>query len=146
MTEIENATWADLSGPEIRRFGAAAWIFVHYLAVGGTEEARSDLFKMLKVASSGRLPAVIKFPITRFEDSFRDYALKAFPSKRTANVFVQELGRLPMPTPMRPLAPRSGLAEVRAIHTAPLDRIISATTASDWLDPCIYIPARESIG
>lgn len=98
LGELETATWADMGGPETRRHYATAWAFVHYMAVGGTPEVQKDLFQMLALAGAA-LPANrrIRIPITKYEDGFKDYALKTFAGKPSVKVFVEKLGQLADP-------------------------------------------------
>jgi hypothetical protein len=115
LAQLEKATWDDMNGPENRRHYATAWAFIHYMAVGGTREVRRDLFKMLQVASSQKVPGVASLHITQYEEGFRDYALKTFGAKPSVKVFVEKLGALKEPALKVTPAPQ---AEVRELLQA----------------------------
>jgi hypothetical protein len=115
LAELERASWRDMNGPETRRHYATAWAFVHYMAVGGTRQVRQELFNMMALAASGNPDEQIRLPIARYEDGFRDYALKTFAGKPTVQVFVEQLGALSPPALKVAAAPEP---EVRGLLQA----------------------------
>jgi hypothetical protein len=97
LAELERASWTDINGPENRRHYATSWAFVHYLAVGGSSQTQKDLFGMLQAASSSRVNGAVRLPIARYDDGFREYALRIFGVKPSINVFALKLGALTEP-------------------------------------------------
>jgi hypothetical protein len=123
LADLETATWAEMNGSQTRRHYATAWAFVHYMAVGGTQQLQQDFFAMVKQVASHEGPGVVRLPITKYEDGFKDYALKTFAGKPSVKVFVEQLGALSQPTLKVGPAP---VNEVRALL-----RAIRATRAEN---------------